>query len=556
MPSQIYHNLPILLQNKNQIIYAGALFEFLLEPDGSISQNSLPGFGEFSQGPACEFIAHPTGGSLCRIAKPLQSFGSSSELASTLLELSLFGPRARSTECRIPISSRGQKTCFVPLLQNATSARAAYFFAGKGVLKQGEITVPLSAPMGAISGSQVSFPNKPITLFLLANASYSSPVELAFSILIKKDGFLVSRVPSGRGKVRSIWLGQAGFQSPREPGEYLLVLSDQFGRSYASSRLLVRNLSVAQLAQSEGAYTYQVMLDGLPLDSALARVRIEGSNDSQLYPVMQGRTTIFAKPARDGHFIFEIGEASVPVEFAAQRPAADIYLFIGLPGLAIAIFIYVALMGRLRAKYSLLVDDLPSSPGCALELDSSSVARIFERTSSSLSLGKSPLSFAEVALGMRRFASPGRGIFISDSNLQDVLGKFCADSVLRGQEGYYWLPVWTLSHPQNEIMLRQLREILLQSGAAAKRHPLGVTAQTSLGQTLFIPHGRGSSIKTALRSLSIKGTTRILVFKDALSLAEFRRSLLGSGEDGAKLSLALRAHLLTALPLGSIGDAL
>jgi len=423
MPSQLYHNLSALLANGNQIIYLGLPFDFLLEPDGSISKNpEQQNISSLSSSPLCDFLPSPSGGYLCILNRPQESF-SPSELASAMLQIALFGPGTAPVSLQAQNIS-GVRTYFLPLVQDSARARIAYLFAGKGVLKQGALLVPLKYPQGSIAGGLSCFPGSDLHLALQANASYESPVELHFSLSAGKDGVRTSQVPAGSGLVRQIWAGSAEFPCPQSPGEYLLRLQDQFGRSYASARLVSRNFTVTLLSYSEGAYSFGVLLDSKPLDASLVRVRIEGSNNSETYPAMQGKATVFAKPARSGTFIFELlgeegAQASAP--FSPPQSTAGIYLWLGLPGLALVLLLYYAIRGRIGSKYSLTIDE--SVPGAqnTLELGSAAVIGIFEKTARSLSIGKQPLSFQELMLGFRRYAAPGRASFIADFNLQQLL---------------------------------------------------------------------------------------------------------------------------------------
>ncbi len=432
-------------------------------------------------------------------------------------------------------------------------------FAGKGVLKQGALLIPLAYPQGSITGNLSCFPGSQIRVALQANASYESPVELQFFLSAGKGGSPLSQAPAGSGMVRQIWVGSAYLPCPQSPGEYLLRLQDQFGRSYAAARLVSRNLTITPHSYSEGAYSFDVLLDGSPLDASLAKVRIAGSNNSETYPVMQGRATVFAKPARSGTFIFElVGEdgavASVP--FSSPASSASIYLWLGLPGLALVFLLYYAITGRIGRKYTLLIDDsAPPAPG-GLELDSASVQRIFEKTSRSLSIGRQPISFQEVMLGFRRHAVPNRAAFIADFGLQQLLDDFCSAKILQSHDGHYWPSSWRIPNPSYSVLSRRIRNELLHRGFRYRATVHGIYASTPLGHALIMPHQKGSSRKKLLFAPHPAGARKLLVFETAAEREDFRSSLLSGSQEDAMLSLAIRSQSILLVTIDSLGDAL
>ncbi len=549
MPAQIYGNLSRLLANRNRVIYSGIGFEYLLREDGTILRAGANSTPALLAGKECNYLLDDSGGWLCALPPP-SSYESARPLALQIERLSLFGPDS-GAYAKSPYPYEGKITYFIPAPGNPAYAQAAYFFAGKGVWLRGSFLSPLPPPSGSIQGRLETYPGQLVSLALSANESFESPVELQFKVDVSRNGERAFSVPAGTGRVREVWIGEAEFQSPAMPGEYLLELTDQFGRRAAASRLLVRNLSARLLSVSESAYEIEVLRDNIPVDSELAIVRILGSNSSERYPVSHGRLTVFAKPLHPGNFSIQIGGAIAQAPFQPPRNPNEAYL---LPAIALllAAIAVLALRQPGRGVLRIFVPEQSEGKGGSLALGAGQVTRMLSRTAAYLSLGKSPLSLAEIMLGARKFAHPHREIFVSDSNLQQLLDSF-APKTLSSYGDYYWPAQWGLGDAKRAVMMRKIADSQIERGVAARRAKAGIITKTSLGETLLVPF---SGKKALLSALGAKRRPTVAVFESPQDILEFKRSLLLPGEENIRLSIALKTNALLALPISSLGDAL
>ncbi|HQT44911.1 MAG TPA: hypothetical protein PLO51_02960, partial [Candidatus Micrarchaeota archaeon] len=266
-----------LLAMNNTILFIGKDKDSVMASDGSViaSQSASAGWGALSgrTPDGVEVYPGPDGGRVLYVQGTVNSFGSPSQAASRVLGLVLGKDYLFAlARAGIPLSGRGNAT----IIMGNSGAGNGYIyclaqFNGTGGAQKGSAwSVRVSQENGSLTAAPASvFPNSPVQFTYLLNEDYKEPVTLKLSLsMLSKDGPVSAPMDAGTALARETAFGTINSNSPANPGDYIAVLQDQYGRELAAGALHVYNVSAKALRIDDNIALAQIEIDGRPYDGS------------------------------------------------------------------------------------------------------------------------------------------------------------------------------------------------------------------------------------------------------------------------------------------------
>ena len=470
-----------LLAMNNTILFIGKDKDSVMASDGSViaSQSASAGWGAKSgrTPDGVEVYQGLNGGRVLYVQGTVNSFGSPSQAASRVLEIALGKDYLFAlARAGIPISGRGNAT----IIMGNTGAGNGYIyclaqFNGTGGAQKGSAwSVPASQKNGSLTAAQASvFPASPVQFTYLLNEDYKEPVTLKLSLsMLSKDGPVSAPMDAGTALARETAFGTINSNSPANPGDYIAVLQDQYGRELAVGALHVYNVSATALRIDDNIAQAQIEIDGRPYDGS-ATVWKHGSANKAVVGVSGGRLTVPVKPDGESTLvdIDVLGNVSV-LEFKSQGGniiTQNPLPFAAIFGIAIAAVFYL-FFRQPKKKITIVVPEDSDISGEQLDIDSAGVRAAFEGTRSHIGVKKPlPLSIDEIWRGMGRKNATGAETAFYRENVAGVLEHFERQGVISCHGGYCSMAedVPKGTHIGELVLLRKAADALLAHGHSA-----------------------------------------------------------------------------------------
>ncbi|MBM3229126.1 hypothetical protein FJZ26_01735 [Candidatus Parvarchaeota archaeon] len=551
-----------LLGSGNSIIFVGPDASLQLSQDGSIIQPQTPGSGPFAllssnaqpsrlelggiQALALQVPALPAqsanmgsqSGYFVWVNGTINTLGGPRRAAGVLSSLAIHQPwQNQRVYSRMEFSGSASqaKIMFLPKLPQApnivqqAAGGQAYLhsvatFGSDGGLKKGAVwDLPLQQPPGAVAIRERAFPNEILQASFRFYANNSKPVLLDLTYSLVSAQGEVSRVSAGKGQVKQVLFGSAAINAPGVPGDYLVVLSDQYGRRLGNGRLHVSNMSISTLPVAQNVFVLNATVDSLPVDSYVT-VWKEGSNAKGTYPLSNGISTISARlePGNNAFYASLLGQTRRFEVLAPQNPQNLAYLAVfGAVFLATAFY-----FGSKKKKDKITIylpeGDAENTSGGqkrhVMQVGFKELRRAFAVGARKLGFSQQlpVLSAFEARLALCSSLARGKTLRSTQSNVESLLGHFVLAKKAACHLGYYCICPKKFSQRNFEGLVAQriARDGLVAHGRACRQKgrllEIGKTALASPHQCI-----------DKLGILAGKYKKIIIVFSQENELAKF-----------------------------------
>ncbi|MCX8197404.1 MAG: hypothetical protein N3G80_03775 [Candidatus Micrarchaeota archaeon] len=395
-------------------------------------------------------------------------------------------------------------------------------------------------------------------LNLALRENSTSPVKLYVEMY--KDGQLLQRTDVEPGLTIPTTEKSIDLQVNSEPGNYVVLITDDSGKIYAGCELEVADLDISLNYSNweKGKFSFLLSSFGQPIEPRAISVSIDGKHETYYTPAMLAFTPTatvleysYPEKFESGtyNFIFTIGaykkvitQEYVRVPQVWENP---VVLLLGFLSLVITV-IGTIMRKPEETRYGLDIPDFPPLSTIKIPVKRQTVMEIFESVNNSYSWQRMPLRLEEIKNGFRKLTYQGKPILIGDFNLERILSKMEQEGLVKQEAGYWGLTKWEKesNHSIHYLTVyRMLRNAFVNN--AVKFSKLDAIEECDVkaiaaNEELFIhimekPYDR--QIHRALATAK-KGTT-LLVFKTNDEKEAFR-ALLNST---SKLAVALKMEI-------------
>ncbi|MFH1447719.1 MAG: hypothetical protein ABIG39_02550 [Candidatus Micrarchaeota archaeon] len=358
------------------------------------------------------------------------------------------------------------------------------------------------------------------------------------------DGVKVSEEPIGKMSTQS--KNEKLFYFVDIPsGDYVLKLEEDSGYVYAQSFLHVSDILVTSSALSwkNGRFTFDVYIDAnqigknAKLDVRNVNISLDGRQQKTLESEDGKLTYEFSGSIAEGNheFIISFGENTQTLQkkFIIKREWWDNPLYQ-------VMFVLAAIIGAvgliIKKPQSIIlqldVPDFPPLSKTKVPISPEQACGLFDMINTDYSWNYMPLRHGEIKNGFRKLSYKGRGILISDYNLEKILDQLIEKGLVQYSIGFYGLTEWekrSKKPPPYLAVFRSLRNTFLDKSIHFtdfdKRKDCDILVSARERYYVHIYSGY-ETISKLFHTLQ-NGKT-LLVFEDSESLDSFKRSLYSS----------------------------
>ncbi|MCD6549373.1 hypothetical protein J7K41_01525 [Candidatus Micrarchaeota archaeon] len=573
IPSFLFKNLSAVLENNNVILYVGKDTSLLLEPDGSQVPNTdqisfQPGtHGNYTITPIGDDLLYTSSekGVMYIIPRPLNSFTSLQsaveKIVNTVLKESWQNVTVR--DYHIGPSYHGGLTLISPpITSDSGYVRVIYNFRERdgdntacGTITSGY----LKSYSGRLHFLDTDvFPSEKPKYEIDLNESYDKPIKLTLYLMFKRDGELLQNftVTVDSITVRNIWKSTYTLDQELPPGNYIVILKDQFNQVHALGYLHVKNFTITLADVKGDTYFFNVSVDGRALESATVKVWIDGKYFGE-QPVSSGTLTITAGLPRADHVIkLEYKGAAVTGSFSTKRAASvlDIYLKYGPIGMLIVVVVYLMFRAKPRPIYTLHVPSFVEETFVERKISKKDLLNVFKKVEKEYGWKNLPLSFREVKNGIAKYALPNERVVVLDTNLMEVLNSLIDEGDIVAYNDYYLPKSWLKgSDIKTRVVYRKARDLVIAHGLPFDER----------GDYLFIPSKNVAilpykeNVSRVIASLMKKGVDHIyLVFANDTDKDDYLKKVFGPDKDTQKLAIMVKLDVIIPVTVSELGDYL
>ncbi len=405
-------------------------------------------------------------------------------------------------------------------------------------------------------------------LNLALKESDSTPVKLF--VVMYKDGVELQRSEFELGLTNPTIEKSVDFQVNAEPGSYVLMVMDNYGKVYAATVLAVIDLdiSLAYANWQNGQFNFSLSSAGRPVSPPSLAVAIDGMGERQYglqsfsrSPSATALTYSYAGKISPGKHIFTFSAGSWSKDFEAEyylrKNFWDNPTVVVLGVVSLMVFGIGTLLRRPEVlRYGLDIPDFPPLSTTKIPVKRETVLEIFDNVNSGYSWKWMPLRNEEIKGGFRKLTYNGKPILIGDFNLERVLSKLCEDNEVKEELGYWGKSSWEKEsgHSIRYLMIyRILRNVFVNN--AVKFSKIGVIpdcdvkaiAGTEEIYLHFMEEPRERVVHRALATVG-KGHT-IIVFKTPEEVQDFRRALNSPSKLAVALKMEVNSGNILLLPV-------
>jgi hypothetical protein len=275
---------------------------------------------------------------------------------------------------------------------------------------------------------------------------------------IDKDGKEILRELLRRVSDENVFLEKLNYE---EPGEYIITVEDNSG-VIATGLLHVYDLDIKLAERSGMVYTFDVIVDGEPVKSADAYVRLGESTEGRRYYVNNGKMTLTAKLEQGlSTFNVDIFGTTIPVEYDNRRENLfDFYLKYGAPGLLLILAVYFGARISRRPTYRLRFGDTATFVRQEMRIPVERAIESFRKIRSDMNIGRVPITPHEFTVSLKRYLTNGADI--TEGNVEEILKNLVKAGRLEGYREYYQMR--GEGDIKRNTLRRMIREKLIQNG--------------------------------------------------------------------------------------------
>ncbi|MEM4633871.1 MAG: hypothetical protein QW275_01830 [Candidatus Anstonellaceae archaeon] len=399
----------------------------------------------------------------------------------------------------------------------AEEGRCKFFDSGKLQMPQGR----LEGPKEAIAGSKHAF-----VLFLGNSSEIGRNLTLYASASKGQVEVWRQKVFEGRllGGHESRFLVQ--FPSP---GDYVISVEDQFGRTHAQAYVKAVGLSAREVSVNGRRYEYYLEFGGAPATGHV-QARI-GEGEAKDYFASNGTLVVWAAPSGNNSITFLHNGATATLPIKGEQDSIWMaYLRLYIPAAVFLIAVYLLIGASRKEKYIITFPKLAQGQSEVLKLGENEVLQSCKRAD--LKIGGHNLALLPQEIGRSALQIKGKKSWLGLDmrSLIALLEKMREKGSLVGFEGYYAPKEFARGFDAKElVMLRRLYEAMLEKGIPFRKSRLIELK----GKQLQIFSGKGK----VLAGLGKK--RRIVLFASKEDLLEFEKSLEEPSEENTKIKLAI-----------------
>ncbi|MBI5051564.1 hypothetical protein HZC08_02280, partial [Candidatus Micrarchaeota archaeon] len=206
-----------------------------------------------------------------------------------------------------------------------------------------------------------------------------------------------------------------------EPGDYILKITDGSG-AISSVLVHVKDMEARLVEIRDNYYTFNLTVDGVPVEQGNLTVRLKGSENSKQLFITNGLISVPAKLAK-GKTVFVLeafgGSTEVNVESSSEN-VFELYLTYGPIGILIILAIFFFARINKKPIYTLRVGNVAQDVRKELRVSSKNALEAFRRIGKELGI-IGPLKAQEFALGIKKHLTEGAEV--TEGNEEEILKK-------------------------------------------------------------------------------------------------------------------------------------
>lgn len=388
----------------------------------------------------------------------------------------------------------------------------------------------------------------------------NSTAQVKLYVEMYKDGKLLQRTDLEPGLTTPTTDKSVDIQVDAEPGNYVVLVSDEQGKVYAAGQLAVTDLEITtnESNWARGKFSFFLSSAGQPVEPRSLAVSFDGKEETRYTPSSLRFTPsasvvdysysgkIESGPHR---FTFSIGPYTKNLDLAYDRTAPfwENPIVLVLAVMAAGVFGMGIVMRRPDAvRYGLDIPDFPPMSTIKIPIKKETVLDIFENVNASYSWQRMPLRTDEIKNGFRKLTYNGKPIIIGDFNLERILSKLIDEGEIKEEIGYFGLARWEKESKHSIHYLaiyRILRNVFVNN--AVKFSKLDAMPDCDMkaiaGKEEIYLHIMEQPFELVVhRALATaKKSSTIMVFKSAEGRDAFRTSLTSI----SKLAVGLKMEV-------------
>ena len=572
---------------QDMVIYLGVRQNVTLDAQGGMNGGAGVLDALLAEGPSSGFVTDgelldgPGGGIVWRIPHTLGEYDDLRTLADELAQGMVSDPAGRALARRSVVWQRGGRTAALLLPPGwDQEGFARVRLVGSDGLTQTVWDSPLHAPGGDIEGPATSKmgqtaafqirlqPGLPQDERIRYRAALYAPNQSRFDVLDLGEGVI---------KPGGAWVGSFTYNAWPAPGDWRVVIEDQFGRSYAEAAVHVIGYSIDMLEPLGNTYRFLILRDGVPLPDGPVQVRRAGGGDWQTANLNQGVLSLSANWDDGGRGIeVDADGAHLHYEWGQEQgPWAVVWRW-GVPGLLVAGLLYWLLRPRTRPTYRIRIGELPMIESKRVSLSMEEMEAVMEaaarrqgwegpqgRGGRASRCSEWALRAEDVMESLHQAERGGKPVMASLESVEEALDGLVKEGRLRRWREWYGLAGRGVSEKdiRQRSLGKMLKDRLLEMGTDARPMRSGGRESSSrraldgyedeMGRQwlIFAPDAWKERIGRDARTGKDR-LPRFIVFADRTERDDFARELAreaGPGMDRLRLGMRTGRVKLTTI---------
>jgi len=389
----------------------------------------------------------------------------------------------------------------------------------------------LSAAQGTLAGPSEVLAGKNAAFEFSLNGSSEIGRNLSLAAVIMKDGAEVGREGISEGGIAVGYASRILLHFPHA-GDYLVWVTDQFGRVHAEAYVKAAGLASKQVSHDNSRYEYYLEFAGEPAEGAVRAWIDEGEKKS--YFASNGTLEIWAAPGQGKHNISFEHQGAVATEDMEGNPESLLasYARIYIPAAIFLVSLFLLLGAAKKVRYSITFPRLADEPVETVCLSEEQLLRACIAADGLLGGHRLALLPEEIGRAALKEEGKKRDCRMDLQSLGAALDSMVADGSLVSSSGYYAPAAFANGFDAQELcLLRNVHNALLERGISFSKKRIIPIPKSGIELQLF--SGKGAVLS------KIGKAQRVVLFRDMAALEEFERSLGEPEKENVRIKLAL-----------------
>ena len=437
----------------DMVIYLGVRQNVTLDAQGGMNGDVGVRDELLAAGPASGFVSDGEmltgagGQPVWRIPHTLGEYDDLHALADELAQGMVSDPASRALTRQSVIWQRGARTAVVllPADWNRTGSARMRLTDAQG-RTQMVWDAPLHGMTGDIEGPAIARMNQTAAFQINLQPGFPQYESIRYrAALYAPNQSRSAQLDLGKGVIRSggAWVGSFTYNAWPAPGDWRVVIEDQFGRAYAEAAVHVIDYRIEMLEPAGNTYRFRILRDGVPLADGPVSVRRAGSGPWTSANLNQGVLSVTAN-WDEGERKIEVEADGARLEYSweqSEGPWAVVWKW-GAPGLLIAGLLYWLLRPRARPTYRIRIGELPMIESKRVSLGMEEMKAIME-TAARRQGWKGPGAWAlraeDVMESLHQGERGGKPVMASLESVEEAMDGLAKEGRLRRWREWYGL---------------------------------------------------------------------------------------------------------------------